>query len=84
MAMKHMTPKTKKPKLWPRSVATLKAHQRRMRAVVEAAHLRCNPVRSRVAQVVEITLLFAMGYRSIDLCEEVEAFTDLILKEAVR
>jgi hypothetical protein len=73
--MKHMiTNRTPKPR--PRAASTLTKAQRLMRLRVESGP----GVSSRLAQLVEATLLYARGYR-IDLDEEIAAFTDIIVKE---
>lgn len=82
MSMSTQTPKNKKRTLKPRTLATLTAHKRQMRTMVNTC-LQSDPVKARVAQMAETVLLFAMGHR-IDLTEEVNAFTDLIFKEMPR
>lgn len=81
--MAIVTPKTNRAKLIGRSIGSLGNAKRKMRTLVRA-NLESNPTKARVAQVAEAVLLFAMGHRAISLDEEVNAFTDLIIKEMPR
>jgi hypothetical protein len=76
--MEHMiTKRTPKPR--PRSASSLTKAKRLMRKRIESGP----GVGSRVAQIVEVTLLYALGYR-IDLDEEIAAFADIIVKETAK
>ena len=74
--MTKQTTVRRQPKPRPRSAATIEKAKRRIRSSHIANTLG---IEARVAQVMEVALLYALGYR-VDLDEEVEAFTDILAK----